>query len=345
MAREESADRDWLTLLPRQVRNLPADLAAVGVFVVLTWMAVLLPWVSDTAVRVVFGLPLVLFLPGYAVVAAVFPGKRGVESDKGIDGGVGSTGRHGIAGLERIALSIGLSIALVPLVSLALNFTPWGIRLLPAMSGLTVLIVGSLVVAVGRRRAISPDERFTVPYKTWITACRQELLNADTRTDTALNIVLVGAVLLATTSVGYAIVVPHEEELFTEFYLLTENDDGDLVDENYPTNFTVGENRPIVVGVGNHEHEQTRYTVVVEIQRVKKRNGSTTVLTDRELDRFETPTLVENETWHRQYQVTPTMAGEELRLAFLLYKGGLPDDPSVDNAYEETHLWVTVSDR
>jgi len=33
---------------------------------------------------------------------------------------------EGIDGIERVALSFGLSIAIVPLIGLVLNFTPWG---------------------------------------------------------------------------------------------------------------------------------------------------------------------------------------------------------------------------
>jgi len=38
-----------------------------------------------------------------------------------------SHSREGIDdGIERVALSFGLSIAIVPLIGLVLNFTPWG---------------------------------------------------------------------------------------------------------------------------------------------------------------------------------------------------------------------------
>ena len=64
--------------------------------------------------RYVLGSLFVLYLPGYSLIEALYP--RGEELEP----------------LERLALSIGLSLALVPLVGLLLNYTPWGIRLAPS---------------------------------------------------------------------------------------------------------------------------------------------------------------------------------------------------------------------
>jgi len=58
--------------------------------------------------RYIFGAFFVLFLPGFALVRALFPLK-------------------GLNDIERIALGIGTSIALATLVGLLLNFTPVGI--------------------------------------------------------------------------------------------------------------------------------------------------------------------------------------------------------------------------
>jgi hypothetical protein len=65
-------DTVWL-LLPRQLRELPADLAAVVLGVLLTLGAVFLPVISDTPLRIAVGLAFVLFLSGYAFIAALFP--------------------------------------------------------------------------------------------------------------------------------------------------------------------------------------------------------------------------------------------------------------------------------
>jgi hypothetical protein len=89
------------------------------------------------AVRWVLGSVFVLFLPGYVTVEALFPKGRDLD------------------GVERFALSVGLSLTLVMFVGLLLNYTPWGIRLTPIVISLTILTVGLALVALHRRFAIS----------------------------------------------------------------------------------------------------------------------------------------------------------------------------------------------
>jgi uncharacterized membrane protein len=75
----------------------------------------------SNVLRIIIGLPFVLFFPGYALVAALFPKK----------GDLGS--------IERVAFSFGLSIAVTVLVGLILNCTPWGISLYPILLALTTV--------------------------------------------------------------------------------------------------------------------------------------------------------------------------------------------------------------
>jgi uncharacterized membrane protein len=335
-------DSRWLLLVPEPVRTLPADLAATVALTLASVLSATLPLVRDSPVRVLLGLPLVLFLPGYAFVAALFPeAGEGPALDE--DGADESTRERGIDGIERVALSFGLSIAISPLLGLVLNFTPWGIRLVPILVTLGGFTLVSTAVAAVRRRQLQPDERFRVPYRDWYASAREELLSPETRLDGALNVLLALSVLLAMGSVGYAIAVPKDGERFTELYVLTESDDGNLVADDYPTNFTRGEGKPLVVGIGNQEHEEVTYSLVVALHRVETATNETTVLERQELSRERT-TLSHNETWHRPYEVVPTMTGENLRLTFLLYKSSAPAQPTVDNAYREVHLWVNVTE-
>ena len=74
----------------------------------------------------------VLFLPGYMLVSALYPGGE-------------------LEGLEKAALSIGVSLAIVPLLGLALNYTPWGLGLEPMVVSM-VLLTEALAVACMVRR-------------------------------------------------------------------------------------------------------------------------------------------------------------------------------------------------
>ena len=120
------------------------------------WVTLAITLVSLAVVMLVKGGPLmpiryllgavsVLFMPGYSIVEALYP--RGDE----------------LAPLERLALSIGLSLAVVPLVGLILNYTPWGIRLIPIVISNTALTIALLTVAALRkaRYASTPKDCFT----------------------------------------------------------------------------------------------------------------------------------------------------------------------------------------
>ena len=89
-------------------------------------------------------MPFILLLPGYVLVAALYPHKGDLDP------------------IERVALSFGLSIAIVPLIGLALNYSPWGIRLNPILAFVSLFIVMGAGVAVYRRRAVPTEEAFAI---------------------------------------------------------------------------------------------------------------------------------------------------------------------------------------
>lgn len=302
------------------------DLWAVVAAVVLTGLVVVLPVVRESPVRVVVGLAFVLFAPGYALVAALFP-ERGADGDS--DGG--------IDGLERAVLSFGASIAVVPLVGLVVNFTPWGITLAPVVVSLAALTLGLTALAGVRRARIVPQRRFAVSVPS-LAGARDELLNPADRTDAVLNVVLVVSLLVAASTVTYAVAAPTQGETFTELSLLTENDDGELTASDYPRNFTQGDAEPLVVAATNQEGERTNYTLVAELQRVSVVDGDVSVEEANELHRYA-PTLADDESWQQRHLVEPEMTGENLRLQYSLYRG----EAATGDAYRTVNLWVNVS--
>lgn len=361
--------RLWF-LLPRRVRLFPPDLAAVVGLVVATGLVASLPGVRDSALRAFVGAPFVLLLPGYALTAALFP-RSGAEDahdaaeengrddtadaigerdstaatsarDPSTDAGFLPEPREGITLLERVLFSVGLSVVVVPLFGLALNFTPWGIRfgsLALAIGGFTV---GTALFAAIRRWEVPPDERFRVPYDEWLEEVRTELFESNSRLETALNVVIVLSTLVALGSGAYAVLGPQEDQSFTQFYVLGENESGGLVADDYPTTFGEDENETLVVGISNHEHRTTEYTVVVRLREVEARNGSPTVVDSQRVDRFRVE-VPANETVHRRHGVTPELTGEGLQLQYLLYVGDPPANPTGEDAYRNVHVWVNVT--
>ncbi len=122
---------------------MPPDLALVIFLTLLCIPFVLIPPLNEISpIRIILGLPLVLFLPGYALIAALFIRKDDLD------------------GIERIALSFGLSIAISPLLGLGLNYTPFGIRLTPILIVLSVFTIALAIGARVRRSGIPDSNEF-----------------------------------------------------------------------------------------------------------------------------------------------------------------------------------------
>lgn len=364
----------WRYLLPAPLRQLPADLVAVVGWTIATVVVATVPVLRETPLRILFGVPVLIFVPGYVFVALLFPEDgdpptvddesdplgtdassdatvldtiafwRDDSEQQSVDGESADPfavdQRRGIDGIERAALSFGLSIAIVPSIGLVLDVTPLGIRLVPFLIALGLFTVGCAVGAALRRQSLSPDERYVVPYRRWLGIARTEVFQSSTSTDVALNLLLAASLLFAVGSVGYVVMIPSDSERFTEFYLLTQGGD-DLVASDYPEQLTEGEEASVVVGIENNEHESVDYTVVTQLQRVEVVDNETNVLERRELDRLHL-TLSHDETWRHEHGVEPSTTGERLRLQYLLYRGDAPAEPTRENAYRRVHLWVTV---
>ena len=67
-------------------------------------MILAIAFIPSTGVRVILGLPFLLFFPGYTLLAALFVKKKEIDN------------------IEWIALSCGMSIALTGLIGFGLNY-------------------------------------------------------------------------------------------------------------------------------------------------------------------------------------------------------------------------------
>lgn len=122
--------------------------------------------------------------------------------------------------------------------------------------------------------------------------------------------------------------------------VLMKTEGGEYVDEGYPDELKRGAEYEFVYVVENTEFESQEFTAVTQLQRFDP-EGDRELQEREELDRFTTTVEYGGRRAHER-EITPTMAGEAIRLQTLLYKGEPPEEPTSENAYHYVHLWVDV---
>jgi len=289
----------------------------------------LIAFFPDSLLRKALGLAFVLFFPGYVFITALFPNRKELDN------------------LERLALSFGLSIAIVPLIGLALNYTPWGIRLIPILVSLTVFNLAFGILAIYRRaKAIDP----------WIPRIDIEKLKEDlewdkaSKLDKALTVILIIAIISSIATLGYVITHPKPGEKFTEFYILGPN--GKAAD--YPTKLFVGENATVILGIANHEYRNVTYYVEVWLVNLTYdfKTNTTHIYNMYLLDRFNVtlphkPVNIEG-NWTPQWEMNYTFSIDKpgkWQLWFLLFKDKEPPLPQpVNGDYARTNATQRILD-
>lgn len=294
-----------------------AAVVAANVFL----LAVDAPWPVVWAV----GVPFLLVCPGYGVVSALFPEPAGRVGD------AESRPWGTPDAVSRIGLSLVSSAVVVALVGLALAVVGV-LRLAPAVLAISAVTLACVLVAVVRRRRLQPAARRSPSSDepgSW-----ERLAPGSTLQTAAMLFALV--VLLG--AVAYTGAAPSQSQSYTEFYLLSEDENGELTAANYPETFVSGEGHPLYVGLENNEHEPVEYEVVLLAQAVSD-DGS--VVVQQRVDRFDVQ-LEHGADTAVERNVAPTIVGEEIRLQVLLYRGDVPENPSADTADQSLRLWIDV---
>ncbi|PCR89637.1 DUF1616 domain-containing protein [Natrinema ejinorense] len=297
------------------------------------------------AVRIALTIPLVLFLPGYTLVSALFPDEpnddyRTFDDEKS---GLGSPllVSGGLEPIERAVLSVVFSVAIVPAITLFAAVTPGGLTLEPVLSGLAVITVVLALFAIGSRYRCPPDRRFTPSISSVSPFFARDRPSPYERISYRPYNVAVGiGLLLLLASGGFALVNPPQHDGFTELSVESENVTGET-GTMYESTYTAGERQELQATITNREHEQRTYTTVVLLQRVSDDGTNVTVGESAELDR-KTATVSDGDTHRQTLEITPTMRGDDLRLLLLLYDDEPPAEPTTDNAYRVARLPIEV---
>ena len=302
--------------------GLPRDMKIVLLWTALCIVSIYTPVINQSFLRIILALPLILFIPGYVLLAALFPDSTDIDA------------------IERVVLSIGTSIVITPLIGLCLNFTPWGIRLDPLIISLTVVIVVLVTIAGIRRTRTSPDARYTIP----VPEIRQTMQNEwamrnGSKRERILFFVSIFAIGLVVLSTVLVITLPKSGEKFSEFFILGENRTAD----SYPRVITPDISYPMYVGIGNHEFRTINYSV--EIYFVPKTVNETTIAPSQPvtiLVKTYSVTLHHNETSVIPFDLNVPNTSYN-RVDFLLFDEKTPDHDitglnRVNASYRNLHL-------
>lgn len=258
--------------------NLRDELLPLNILVIL--LILVITFFPSSAWRIVLGLPFILFFPGYTLIATLFPRKTALDN------------------IKRVALSFGLSIVVVSLIGLILDYTPWGIRVEPILYSVASFIFITSIIGWVRRHRLPPSECFSTDFQLKVPGW------SGNAWDKTLSVILIIAILAALGTSAYVIAKPKVGEKFTEFYILGQDNGA-----KYPKEVVVGEEGEVSIGIINHEYEIVSYRVEVRINGVKN-NG------------VEGITLEHDKKWEKIVSFTPDRVGDSQKVEFLLYKNG-----------------------
>jgi len=305
--------------------EVPPDLILMTIWLTTAIVSINLSLLEETPVRYVLTIPILLFIPGYSLIAAVFPRKGDIDLT------------------ERISLSIGLSIAIVTLIGLGLNYTSWGIRLESVVISLTIFTLGMIILAHYRRGLFQPDERFGYRFPpigeiiSGITAG-----SGNNGIDRSLSILLVFSVTIALVITAFVIVAPQNGERFSEFFILSKN----LTTADYPEQIIPGNDYPLYIGVGNQEDRNQNYTIETWLLLTKfdKTTNSSSIIS-MNLGSRQSVSLANNETKLIPYTLNVKKTGYD-RVEFLLFNETLPGNEvtgsnRINASYRDLHIWIT----
>ncbi|ELY60621.1 DUF1616 domain-containing protein [Natronolimnohabitans innermongolicus] len=322
------------------------DLAAVIAFTGALTLGILSG--LEGAIRIALGIPLVCFLPGYALVSVLFPSeptdeyqsfdreKTGLKTPRLVAGG--------LEPIERVGLSVAFSIALVPAITLFTSVTPRGIALETVLPGIALLTVGLCLLAIIARYRCPAERRFLPGVSLGsLFFSRRGPRVYDRVNPRPYNVAIAIGLLLLVATAGFALANPSQGDGFTEFAVETENVTGDT-ETMYESTYSAGETAELGATITNNEHEERDYETVVILERIGDGDGddeNANVTEREELDRAST-TVADGETDEQSFEIEPTMTGSDLRLTLLLFEDDAPSEPTTDDAYQTIHLPVDV---
>lgn len=329
----------------------------LGITYTVLAVAAVVPLAVTGPLRAVLLLPFLLFVPGYAVLAVLYPERRATDVRERRPGHA-MTAEYATAGIapgERFLLSIVASAALTPAIAILVNFSPFAIQattMAVAVGGVTATMFGAAFV---RRARVAPPHRggltpgvtlaritdqFRVHSKTLLD-------DGSTRPTTSgevlLNLLVATAIIGVLAGAAFAYTAPTADQSFTEFYLVGQTESGTYTIDAVPSTLPDGEQQTVYPTITNDRGSPHEYVLVIERHRIDRTDNDVSVTDEHHVTTITT-TVQPGETVRQTHTLGPLEAGTEYRFVYLLYTGEVPPDPSLATANRSLRLYVTGTD-
>jgi len=270
--------------------------------VLLVIISVLIP---SNIVQIILGLPAILLFPGYSFVAALYPGKEDMNR------------------IQRLALSIGVSVAIGTLIGLILNYTPWGVVPESVLFSVSIFILLASAFALLRRNKVPGRNKYiyqlTISWPVWASGVLSKLLFVS----------FIVSIVVTLGVISYVTVSPRVEAAFTEFYILGLNgeaqdypevfslESGDVTRIEYGDgNYVFDKFGMVTLGIVSHEQEKASYYVLANIDGEQIGINYDGGVVNR-IGPFE---LAQGEKWEQKIGFAPQYVGDNQKVEFQLFK-------------------------
>jgi len=228
-----------------------SDLKIIVFWIIISVILFYVPVLNTSIIRIIFALPITLFIPGYILLTVLYPQKDDLDL------------------IERIALSIGLSLAIVPLIGFGLNYTSMGIQLHSLILVICCFTLVMVFIAQYRRGNLPDCERYEFPFKQILIGLKEEFVSKDkSRIDRIISIILLISIISSVMIIVFVTLFPKEGEKFSEFYILGKN----KIFDDYPHTIFLGHQNLVYLGINNYENRNITYTIEPYLVKVMENN-------------------------------------------------------------------------
>lgn len=232
-------------------RVLPKNLITFILLSILMIITVLVPPLNKTSLWMLPGSLFICFIPGYLLLAVMFPKNDDLEL------------------VERFALGCGSSLILTSLIGLAFNYTPWSIRLELILIVLAVFSLIFCLITFIRTKKLPLERRLRIR-----------------KLEKVLGIFLIICIILTIGTAAYTLLIPgsiqtdDNQTNFTDFYIKGV----DVNASNYTLNLTSGTKSNLTMVLVNQEGSTVNYRLLVRVNNTTLKQDNVTLQDNQQME-------------------------------------------------------------